>query len=91
MHSCDIYCVGILGLVFFLWAVLFAVIRPDFLYTLTRSFLLDYFWKILLVSFAESCLQAIHSAEECDHGPTYYCGEECDPFRHHGGSSRLYP
>jgi len=42
MHSCDIYCVGILGLVFFLWAVFSAVIMPNFLCALTRSFLLDY-------------------------------------------------
>jgi hypothetical protein len=42
MHSCDIYCVGILGLIFFLWAVLSAVIMPNFLCALTRSFLLDY-------------------------------------------------
>jgi hypothetical protein len=42
MHSCDIYCVEIFGLVFFLWAVLSAVIMPNFLCALTRSFLLDY-------------------------------------------------
>jgi hypothetical protein len=42
MHSCDIYCVGIFGLVFFLWVVLSAVIMPNFLCALTISFLLDY-------------------------------------------------
>jgi hypothetical protein len=71
MHNCDIYCVGILGLVF-LWTVLSAclqvpltvVIMPVFLCTLKTSYLLDYFfWQILLVSFAELCLQVVHSAE----------------------------
>jgi hypothetical protein len=62
------------GSVFFrtvLWYLLFvifwkvplsAIIMPDFLCALTRLFLLDYFWQILLVSFAESCLQAVHGA-----------------------------
>jgi hypothetical protein len=44
--------------------VLFTVvIMPDFLYEPTRIFLLDYYWPILLVSFAKPCLQAVHSAE----------------------------
>jgi hypothetical protein len=42
MQSCDIYCDGIFGLVFFLWAVLSAVIMSNFLCALTRSILLDY-------------------------------------------------
>jgi hypothetical protein len=46
----------------FLEKVIFtAVIVPNF-YDLTRIFL-DYFWQILLVSCAESCLQAVHSTE----------------------------
>jgi hypothetical protein len=35
---------------------------PDFLCELTRCFL-NYYWQILLVTFAESCLLAVHNAE----------------------------
>jgi hypothetical protein len=51
MHSYDIYCVGIIGLVFFLWAVLSAVIIPNFLCALTRSFLLDYLANVVGLFF----------------------------------------
>jgi hypothetical protein len=40
-----------------------AVIILDIFCELTRIFLLDYYWQILSVSFAEPCLQAVHSAE----------------------------
>lgn len=75
MHIWDIYCVGIIWfgiivdcIVIFhvcnFWKVPFTtVIMPDFLCALTRIFLLDYYWQILLVSFAESCLQVVHNAE----------------------------
>jgi hypothetical protein len=38
-----------------------AVIMSDCLCELTRIFLLDYYWQILLVSFPEPCLQVVHS------------------------------
>jgi hypothetical protein len=63
-YYCGQYCANSCLYFFFFGNVPFTVvIMPDFLCALTRIFLLGYYWQILLVSFAESCLQAVHSAE----------------------------
>jgi hypothetical protein len=68
MHSCDIYCVGILGSVF-LWTVLSVCFSRPFYcrynagFSLYTNKIISYGFFFFLVSFVELCLQAVHNAE----------------------------